>query len=135
VPQPEHHPPPARNTGPDSGGGGSPRSPNSGSGPSNPPGPGTNRGPEPGGLFQSIFGGLTSHLGHHNQNTRNSPSTGNGSETRSPTSSNLHAQTQHRRSNSDPASRRSSSSPPSNERQTHNSGNSNVPGSWSDDLD
>jgi len=126
VPQPEHHPPPQN-----SGGNGSrPGSPNPRSGPSNQTGSAANRSPEPGGLFQSIFGGLSGHLGHHNHSSRHSPTPGNGrSGTRSP------PPPQHRRSNSDPASFRPGSSPPSNERQSHDNGNSNVPGSWSEDLD
>ncbi|PPQ79399.1 LOW QUALITY PROTEIN: hypothetical protein CVT25_002669 [Psilocybe cyanescens] len=142
VPQPEQHPSPPRNPGTDTGGGGSGNGPHS-PGPTGPnqrdSGSGTGRTQEHSGLFHTIFNGLAG-LGHHNQNSHNTPSSGNGGGARSPPRSNAHAhaqhESQHRRSNSDPTSR-SRSSPRSNSNggQSHSSGSPNVPGSWSEDLD
>ncbi|KAF9486587.1 hypothetical protein BDN70DRAFT_941472 [Pholiota conissans] len=95
VPQPEQHAPPGR-PGADNGGSRSPPSPNAGppsslreqamstgagAGRNGAPAPGNgNRGPEPGGLFHSLFSGLSgfahgSHNNHAASNSNNTPST------------------------------------------------------------
>ncbi|KAF9567762.1 hypothetical protein CPC08DRAFT_518402 [Agrocybe pediades] len=147
VPQPEHHAPPPRNPVPEPTGTSTrPRSPNHDSGPSNPTTP--NRGAG-GGLFMSIFGGLSDLVhnhGHHDPNSAPSTSSPGARQSgaRSPTrrdSPNNSTSSQHRRSNSDPSSRshssRSPPPPPPNEssRPSGGNNNNNVPGGWADDLD
>ncbi|KAH9486238.1 putative RING finger protein P32A8.03c [Psilocybe cubensis] len=148
--QPEQHPPPPRNPGANtSGGSGSrPQSPGSNASNQRDSGSGPGREQGGGGIFQSIFSGL-SGLAHHNnsnQDSHSTPSTGNRSGARSPPRSNTQARPEspshspHRRSNSDPFSRsRNSPSSNSNSRssggQGQSRGNPNVPGSWSEDLD
>jgi len=115
VPQPEHHSLP-------------PQSPGSsgtrpGSGPSNQTSSGApNRSPESGGLFHTIFNGLTGHGHGQNHNNRSSSTNNTTNGPRSPTSS---SQQPHRRSSSDPSAR-----------QNRNTGHGDhLPGSWSEDLD
>jgi len=109
ITQPDHHPP--HTPGPDfdgggGGGGGGSRRFNLGSD------AGGSRGPDPGGLFNSIFGGF----GNNNGNNDRSGSGFSGSW---------------RRSNSDPMSSSSSS----RNRQGDGRNDRNLPGAWSEDLD
>ena len=101
IPQPEHHPARA-GPGPDFGGGNSPRR-------SGPDASGS-RGPEPGGLFNSIFGGLGNNNINGN-NDRSGSRFGGGD--------------------------RRSSDPTSSRRNRRNNGHNDryPPGGWSEDLD
>ena len=98
---------------------------------------GNSRTPEPGGLFQSIFSGLSSFAYPHNTNSRPSSPHQSGSRSSRPTSPQPQQRSPpHRRSGSDPSYQsRFSSSPRSNPSNNNGDGNGHLPGGWEDELD
>lgn len=98
---------------------------------------GNPRTPEPGGLFQSIFSGLSGFAHPHNTNNRPSSPRGSGLRSSRPTSPQPQQRSPpHRRSGSDPSyPGNSSSSPRSNPNNNNGSGNGHLPGGWEDELD
>ncbi|CAA7264828.1 unnamed protein product [Cyclocybe aegerita] len=130
IPQPDQHPPP--NPGSASS---SPR-PNASAGPSSHASSNPDRRPEPGGLFHSIFGGLTGHRDNRPHSSDSPDVPGSSSGSRSPPRSPplLHPrspprESSHRRSNSDPTRQRR------NNGNSHGNHRDNFPGSWSEELD
>ncbi|PPQ63841.1 hypothetical protein CVT24_009791 [Panaeolus cyanescens] len=130
VAQPEQHPPARQSVS----GNSPPRPTSTTSGPStssSPPRP--HRGQDSPGFLSSLFGSLTGHNLNRDRTRSPPPRSGTASGSRSPTIT--ATQQSHRRSNSDPNTRSTSS--PGGSRNAGNSSNngSNLPGSWSDDLD
>ncbi|KJA28402.1 hypothetical protein HYPSUDRAFT_33773 [Hypholoma sublateritium FD-334 SS-4] len=95
------------------------------------------RTPEPGGLFQSIFSGLSGFAHPHNTNNRPSSPRGSGSRSSRPSSPQSQQRSPpHRRSGSNPSyPNHPSSSPRSNSNNNNGSGNGHLPGGWEDELD
>ncbi|KAJ3517878.1 hypothetical protein NLJ89_g223 [Agrocybe chaxingu] len=103
-------------------------------GPSSPASSSSDRRPEQGGLFHSIFGGLTGHRDSrpHSSDPPDVPGSTSRSPPRSPPSSHPQSpprDSSHRRSNSDPTRHRR------NNGNGHGNHRDNFPGSWSEELD